>query len=72
MKCFLCEGDENVHKFTASILEKCKLYLISRKKHNHKFSDVILPETCEDDSIGYHSHCYKLFYVIKKYLVDNR
>lgn len=73
MKCFLCKKeDDEVRKFKPQILNRSKLFLKSRKYHNHKFSDVILPENSDDNAIGYHSSCYRMFYVGKRHLVDGR
>lgn len=78
MECFLCnslvdkpgfrEKREKIKKFTPDIWNSCKLYLKSR----HKYSDVIFPESYDDEIIGYHSSCYKEFNVTKKYLLNER
>ncbi|RVE41875.1 hypothetical protein evm_013483 [Chilo suppressalis] len=78
MECFLCtvlrgkpkfrEKREEIKKISKEILLSCKQFLKARKHHRHKYNDVILPASCDDEIIGYHSSCYKEFRVKAKYL----
>ncbi|CAK1597760.1 unnamed protein product [Parnassius mnemosyne] len=78
MECFLCNSlrkDERfrpkrelIKKFTKEIYASCKSILNARIHFKHKFSDVILPESWDDEVIGYHFKCYKDFRVATKYL----
>lgn len=60
--CFLCRKGENLQKFSENTLQKCKSSLAIRKTANIQYSEVELPESLDDLSIGYHSRpCYKTF-----------
>lgn len=82
MECFLCnvlrenpkfrEKREETKKFSKEILLSCKQFLNARKHYNHKYMNVILPESWDDEIIGYHSSCYKEFRVKAKYLSYER
>lgn len=82
MECFLCnvlcenptfrEKREEVKKFNKDIWLSCKTFLSARKRHQHKYRDVVLPENWYDEVIGYHSSCYKEFRVKSKYLSYER
>lgn len=82
MECFLCnllcgkpnfrEKREDIKKLSKEILLSCKTFLKARKQHNHKYHDVVLPESWNNELIGYHASCYKAFRVKSKYLFYER
>lgn len=82
MDCFLCnllrenpkfrEKREGTKKFSEEILRSCKQFLKARIHYQHKYKDVVLPDSWNDEIIGYHSSCYKEFRVKAKYLSYER
>lgn len=75
MKCFVCSvfsenpnfrtKREKIKQFNLEILFICKQFLKAGKYYGHKYNNVVLPDNCDDTTIGYHSTCYKDF-VVKK------
>lgn len=75
MECFLCnslseqpgfrEKKEEIKTFSKEIWQLCQVYLEARKHFGHKYKSAILPETWDDEVVGYHSSCYKDF-IVKK------
>ncbi|KAG5880711.1 hypothetical protein JTB14_025554 [Gonioctena quinquepunctata] len=67
--CFVClESSAPVVNFKEETLEKCRYSLAVRVTSELKDKDKTLPREITDDSIGYHSTCYRSFNAIgKKY-----
>lgn len=59
---------EEIKKFGEKIFLACKSYLEARKRYGQKYQNAELPQTWDDDILGYHSSCYKDFKVKKQFL----
>ncbi|KAG5884400.1 hypothetical protein JTB14_006998 [Gonioctena quinquepunctata] len=66
---FVClESSAPIVNFKEETLEKCRYSLAVRVTSELKVKDKTLPREITDDSIGYHSTCYRSFNAIgKKY-----